>query len=44
MPVWSMAVECPKCGSKDMHFVESHYEMSFYECNVCGYRFEIDEE
>lgn len=44
MPDWPPPVECPKCGSKDTRFVEPHYEMSIYECNVCGCRFEIEEE
>ncbi len=37
-------VEYPKCGSKDTRFVELHYEMSVYECNICGCRFEIEED
>jgi len=44
MPEWPAAIECPKCGSKETRFVEPHYEMSVYECNVCGCRFEIEED
>ena len=44
MPEWNPPVECPKCYSKDTRFVEPHYEKSIYECNVCGCRFEIEED
>ena len=44
MPDWSASVECPKCGSKDTRFFEPHYEMSVYECNVCGCQFEAEED
>ena len=43
MPEWNPPVECPKCDSADTRFLEPHYEMSIYECNVCGCRFEIEE-
>lgn len=43
MSDWQPPSQCPKCGSTDTRFVEPHYEMSIYECNVCGCRFEIDE-
>ncbi len=43
MPDWLPAVQCPKCGSQDTRFVEPIYEMSIYECNVCGCRIEVDE-
>lgn len=43
MSNWSLAIERPKCGSKDTRFIEPHYEISVYECNVCGCRFEAEE-
>ena len=43
MPEWNPPVECPKCNSKGTRFVEPHEEMSVYECNICGCRFEIEE-
>jgi len=39
-----MQFECPKCNSQDTRFVELREEMSVYGCNICGYRFEIEEE
>ena len=44
MTEWQPPVACPKCGSADTRFVEPHHEMSVYECNVCGFCFEIEEE
>lgn len=44
MADWSSPVTCPNCGSNEIRFVEPHYEMSVYECLVCGYHFEIEEE
>ncbi len=41
---WSPPVGCPKCGSQDTRFVEPRYEMSIYECLVCGCRFEIADD
>ena len=43
MSEWNPPVECPKCSSKDTRFVEPREEMSVYECNLCGCRFEIEE-
>jgi predicted RNA-binding Zn-ribbon protein involved in translation (DUF1610 family) len=43
MSGWSGLVQCPECGSQDIRFAEPHHEMSVYECNVCGCRFEIEE-
>ncbi|MFH1777926.1 MAG: hypothetical protein ABH952_10265 [Candidatus Omnitrophota bacterium] len=37
---WHPMVRCPKCFSTDTRFVQPHYEMSVYECNTCGTRFE----
>ena len=39
---WSESVECPFCGSVDTAFLEMHYEMSVYECQICNRRFEIE--
>ena len=44
MSDWRGAPICPQCGSEDVRFVEPHYEMSIYECNVCRCRFEIEED
>lgn len=44
MPDWFPPVACPQCGSTDTRFVKPHYEMAIYECNVCGFRFEIEED
>ena len=44
MSEWSDSMECPKCGSKDTRFVEFRDEISVYECNVCGCRFDIEED
>ncbi|MFH1458013.1 MAG: hypothetical protein ABIG31_02455 [Candidatus Omnitrophota bacterium] len=44
MAGWNPPVECPQCASSDTRFVEPHYEMSAYECNSCGCRFEIEED
>jgi transcription elongation factor Elf1 len=41
---WKPAVECPKCGSTDTRFVEPLDDLSVYECNLCGCRFETAEE
>ncbi len=44
MSDWQPRVQCPKCGSTDTRFIEPHHEISVYECNVCGCRFEVEEE
>jgi len=44
MSEWHDSVECPKCGSRDTRFLEPNEEISVYECNDCGCRFEIDEQ
>ena len=44
MPDWRAAVQCPKCGSDNTRFVEPHYESSVYECETCGFRFEVEED
>lgn len=44
MSEWNPIVKCPKCGSQDTRFVEPYYEVSIYECLICGCRFEIIEE
>lgn len=43
MSEWNPPVEFPKCNSKDTKFIESNEEMSIYECNMCGCRFEVEE-
>ena len=44
MAAWLPAALCPQCKSDEVRFVEPHYEMSVYECLVCGCRFETEEE
>lgn len=44
MSDWRPDIQCPDCGSKDIQFIELHYEMSVYICNTCGCRFEIEED
>ena len=34
--------ECPKCGSTDTRFLEFRDDMSVYDCNKCGCRFEAE--
>ncbi len=40
---WQDTVECPKCESKDTRLVEFRDEISLYECNQCGCRFETEQ-
>ncbi len=44
MSDWSPLVQCPRCHSLETRFIEPHYEMSVYECTVCGVRFEVEED
>ena len=44
MTDWRPSAACPKCGGTDTRFVEPHHEVSVYECNVYGCRFEVEEE
>lgn len=44
MSEWNPPVKCPKCSSDDTRFVEPQYETSIYECNVCGCRFEVEDD
>ncbi|MFA5319889.1 MAG: hypothetical protein WBE75_04655 [Candidatus Omnitrophota bacterium] len=44
MSEWRSPVECPKCGSYDTRFVGPLEDLSVYECNLCGCRFEVTEE
>ena len=41
MADWFPRIGCPQCGSQDTRFVQPRYEMSIYECNACGCRFEV---
>lgn len=43
MADWSPQVECPECSSNDTRLIEPKDEVSVYECNVCGCRFETEE-
>ena len=42
MPEWNPPIECPKCSSKETRFVKPRDDISVYECNVCGCRFEVE--
>ena len=44
MADWNPPVECPRCGSTDTRFVEPRDEVLVYECNICGCRFEMEED
>ena len=44
MFAWSQPIMCPECGRSEARFVEPKYEVSVYECTLCGCIFEIEEE
>ena len=41
---WHPPVRCPSCGGVQTRFITLRYEMSVYECEVCGTEFETEEE
>jgi hypothetical protein len=41
---WRPPAACPQCRQTRTRFVELHYEMSVYECELCGIRFEVEED
>ncbi len=41
---WRPPVRCPQCHGIQTRFLTLHYEMSVYECEVCGIQFEAEEE
>ena len=40
---WRPPVHCRRCDSDQTRFVTLRYEMSVYECEICGAEFEIEE-
>ena len=40
---WRPPARCPQCLGNQTRFITLHYEMSVYECEVCGIQFEADE-
>ena len=41
-PEWREPTLCPQCGRAETRLVARRYEMSVYECEVCGAQFEAD--
>lgn len=42
--VWRPPARCPECRANQTRFVGMNYEMSVYECDVCGTKFEAEDE
>jgi hypothetical protein len=40
---WRPPARCPQCMSAQTRFLTMNYEMSVYECDVCGIQFEVEE-
>lgn len=40
---WRPPMRCPQCHQMETHFVTLRYEMSVYECELCGMEFEVEE-
>lgn len=40
---WRPPVQCPECFARQTRFLSLHHEVSVYECDLCGVRFEIEE-
>ena len=40
---WRPPVGCPRCHDTRTRLIGMHYEMSVYECELCGLRFEMEE-
>lgn len=36
--------ECPKCGSDKTRFLEPRDGLLVFDCNICGCRFEVEDE
>ncbi len=41
-PEWRAPTPCPQCGQTQTRLVTRRYEMSVYECELCGAQFEAD--
>jgi hypothetical protein len=40
---WRPPVQCPRCQQSQTRFITLNYEISVYECELCGEQFEVDE-
>jgi len=40
---WRLPARCPHCLGNQTRFISLSYEMSVYECDVCGIQFEAEE-
>ncbi len=40
---WRPPVRCPQCHGDQTRFLTLHHEMSVYQCEVCGVKFETEE-
>ena len=40
---WRPPARCPQCHGNQTRLVSMEYEMSVYECEVCGIQFEAEE-
>ena len=41
---WRAPVRCPECHGIETRFVTMNYEMSVYECDLCGAEFEVEDD
>ena len=41
--VWRPPARCPECRGNQTRFIGMNYEMSVYECAVCGTEFEVED-
>ena len=41
---WRPPARCPQCHGIQTRFITLNYEMSVYECELCGIQFETEEE
>lgn len=40
---WRPPARCPECHGSQTRFITLNYEMSVYECEVCGVQFEVEQ-
>jgi len=40
---WRPPARCPHCLGNQTRFLTLNYEMSVYECELCGIQFEVEE-
>ncbi len=41
---WRAPMRCPECHGIQTRFVTMNYEMSVYECELCGAEFEVEDD